>query len=63
LGREISGGEYSRGNVTLGEGDLTELLYEILFNCPTFSLPNFSFGDVSGELPRAFFPSVLISWK
>jgi hypothetical protein len=36
-------------------GDLTELLYEILFNCPTFSLPNFSFGDVSGELPRAFF--------
>jgi hypothetical protein len=47
FGREISG-----GNVTLGV--LTELLYVILFDCFTFSLPNFYMDMFRGKYPGAF---------
>jgi hypothetical protein len=45
--------EYSWGNVTLV--GLTKLLYEIIFNCRTISLPNFYMEMFGGDYPRAFF--------
>ena len=37
--REISGEVIIPGEM-INRGDLTELIYEIIFNCLTFSLPN-----------------------
>ena len=36
-------------------GGFAKLLYEILYNCLTFSLPNFLCGDIPGELSGAIF--------
>ena len=44
-------------------GNETELLYEIIFNCLTFSLPNFSFRGNPGELSRGIFLRVLFPGK
>ena len=49
-------------------GDLTELLYKILFNCLKFPLPNFTCGNVLGKITGVYFRRVFISvrqfpWK
>ena len=48
-GEKFLWSDYSRGNFT--HGFLTELLFEVLFNCLTFSLPNFYVEMFRGNHP------------
>ena len=54
LGREISEELIFKGKCYTG-GFMIKLIYEILFNCLTFSLLNLC-GDIPGELSMGYFP-------